>query len=359
MSKLLPGFALLIALVSAFVWLNPNHGTSPDSAVYLHTATDFSAYNGTFPIGYPALIRLVSWLTGLAPGWAAKLVNLLAVGVSGALWAKRLGPGRAGWLLSVWLLGQFVRLVAFTWSETMFLVLLAEVVWAMFQLDNQPDLARSVRLLALLIALFLVRYMGGFMAVVLLIVFRKSPKILAVGLAAGIFIVSYFMLNQQLTGSVWGGSRFGPVEPPGVLAGLFGRALLNESLLVRDFLPGYDNRLAWLGVVLQTGWLVLVGWAFRELPKPTVSAKPGRGTAHQLARIFLLTAGVYVVVMFVLRTISPFDAPNARLMAPTTFCVIWAGLLWLTEQPDYQQRLHWYWLVLVVLSWLELFPHGV
>lgn len=351
--QLLPGFALLIALVSVFVGINPNHGTSPDSAVYLHIATDFSAYDGTFPIGYPALIWLVSWLTGLAPVWTSKLANLLAVGVSGALWANRLGPGRVGWLLSVWLLGQFVRIVAFTWSETMFLVLLAEVVWAMFQLENQPDSVRLVRLLALLIALFLVRYVGGFMAVLLLIMFRKSPKILAVGLAFSAFIIGYFVLNQQLTGSVWGGARFGPVEPLGVLAGLFGRALLNETLLIRDFLPGYDNRLVWLGVVLQTGWLVLVGRAFRELPRPT-----GSSQTRQLARLFLLTAGLYLLILFGLRIVSPFDAPNARLMAPATFCSVWAGLLYLSERPDYEQHLRGYWLVLVVLSWLELAPYG-
>lgn len=349
---IISGFALLSGLVCAFVWLNPNHATSPDSAMYLQIVTDFSRYDGTFPIGYPALIRLVSWLTGLEPLWASKVVNLLAVGVSAGLWAKRLGPGQTMGLLSVWLLGQFVRIVAFTWSETLFLVLLAEVVWAMFQLTGRLDSVRVIRVGAMLIALFLVRYVGGFMILVVLIVFRKSPKIVAAGLAVGVFIISYFWLNQYLTGSYWGGSRFGPVESPGVLAGLFGRALLNEFLLFRDFLPGYPNGLAWLGLVLQTAWLILTGWSVVNRAKPVISLQ-----TRPLARLFLLTAGVYVVVLFALRTISPFDSPNARLMAPATFCALSAGLLWLTEQPDYQQKLRWYWLVLVALSWLELAPH--
>ena len=353
---MISGFALLCGLVCALIWLNPTHGTSPDSAVYLQIATDFSRYDGTFPIGYPALIRLVSWLTGLEPLWASKLVNLLAVGVSGALWAKRLGTERAVWLLSVWLLGQFIRIASFTWSETVFLVLLAEVVWAMFQLENQPDLARAIRLGVVLIVLFLMRYVGGFMVAVVLIVFRKSPKLLAVGLTVGAFIISYFWLNLQVTGSFWGGSRFGSVESPGVLTGLFGRALLNEFLLIRDFLPGYDNRLAWLGLVLQLGWMILAGRLFQSMPKPDISPQSSR-RARQLTRLFLLTAGVYVVVLFALRSISPFDAPNARLMAPATFCALSAGLLRLTEQPAYQKKTRWYWLGLVLMSWLVLGPY--
>ncbi len=349
---IITGFVLLSGLVFALAWLDPNHGTSPDSAVYLHIAADFSQYNGTFPIGYPALIRLVAGLTGLEPLWASKLVNVVAVGVSVALWVRRLGSTGVAWLLSVWLLGQFIRVVAFTWSETVFLVLLAEVVWAIVQVENQPDLAREIRLLLVLVALFLVRYVGGFMILVVLVAFRKRPKLSAISLAFGLFIISYFVLNHHVVGSFWGGSRFGPVEPPGALAGLFGRALLNEFLLVRDFLPGYSTTLAWLGLVLQAGWLMLAGRSVRDLSKSVASTQ-----TRQLARLFLLTAGVYVVVLFTLRAVSPFDAPNARLMAPATFCALWAGLLWLTQQPDYQHRLRWYWLALIGLSWLALAPY--
>jgi hypothetical protein len=352
MTKLTLGFALFLSPIFALIWFAPNHGTSPDSAVYLQIAADLSRYDGTFPIGYPALIGLVSWLTGLEPLWASKVLNVLAVSGSGALWAKRLGPGRAMWVLSVWLLGQFVRIVAFTWSETLFLVLLAEVVWAVFLLENRSDTAVVIRLLLLLVALFLMRYVGGFMVLVVLIEFRKNPKLLAVGLAVGVFIISYFWMNQQLTGSYWGGVRFGPVEPPGALAILLGRAFLNEVLLVRDFLPGYPNGLAWLGLLLQIGGLLFIGRLFVFLPRLTSTNE-----TRQLARLFLLTAGVYVVILFALRTISPFDAPNARLMAPATFCALWAALLWLTEQPDYQQKLRWYWLALILMSWLALAPH--
>ncbi len=348
---IITGFALLSGFVFALVWINPNHGTSPDSAVYLHIATDFSHYDGTFPIGYPTLIRLVSELTGLEPLWASKVLNLLVIGGSGALWVKRLGAERAAWLLSVWLLGQFVKIMAFTWSETAFLVLLAEGVWAIFQVKNQSDSAGTIRLLIGLIALFLVRYVGAFMIVVVLIAFRKRPKIAAAALALCAFIISYFWINQQVTGSVWGSSRLGPVEPPGALAGLFGRALLNE-VLIRDFLPGYPTGLAWLGLIGQTGWLLFAGWSVAKIPKPVVSPQ-----TRQLARLFLLAGVVYVAVLFALRSISPFDAPNARLMAPATFCALWAGLLWLTEQPDYQQRLRWYWLGLILMSWIGLAPY--
>jgi hypothetical protein len=352
MTKLYFGFTLLVSLVSTLVWLNPSHCISPDSAVYLRIATDFSVYDGTFPIGYPALIRVVSGLTGLAPIWASKIVNLLAVGVSVGLWAKRLGTARAGWLLSVWLLGQFVRIVAFTWSETVFLVLLAEVIWAIFQCQNQPDSWHFSSLVALLITLFLVRYVGGFMCVVLLIYTRKIPQFIIISLLAVLFIVGYFALNQHLTGSVWGGSRFGAVESPGVLAGLFGRALLNESLVVRDVISGKDTTLVWVGLAVQITWVVLAVRKFYQRPARRLTAQ-----TWQLARLFLITAGVYVVVLFALRTLSPFDAPNARLMAPATFCGLWAGLLWLTEQPDYQQHFRWYWLALVVVSWLALVPY--
>ncbi|MBC3785245.1 hypothetical protein [Spirosoma utsteinense] len=384
------GWGLTGIAVVALVWVNPTHFTSIDSGYYLQSASSLLAgrgyvitedgqqvWNGVFPIGYSALIALFAGLTGLPVLWASKAVNLLAVSLSVVLWQRRLGTNRTLWILSIWWLGSFLRLLAYTWSETVFLVLLAEWVWSLNILLRTPARHRIVRLALLSIGLFLLRYIGGyivgvlaFLALALYLTPHRVQSLLRVPIPPGTHkalarvaglsvaaISTYGWLNLHHTDSLYGGERFLPTEPMSTLLRLFARSIGNELLLIRDFLPAVSNQLAWVGAGIQVLWLWLVSRRVHQQPIPWTH-HPDL-SFRSLNRLFILTGGLYIVVLFALRTVSPFSGPNARLMAPATFCFLMAFLLRVgNAHPVWQRKLRPFWIGLLLCSWLQLIPQG-
>ncbi|MVM37784.1 hypothetical protein GO730_09615 [Spirosoma sp. HMF3257] len=129
--------------------------------------------------------------------------------------------------------------------------------------------------------------------------------------------------------------------------------MLNECLLIRDFSSGGSNLLAWMGVGIQFLLFTVFYWQFGR-QQWSAEKMPA---SNLLMWPFVLTAVVYVLVLFSLRTVSPFSDPNLRLMAPFTYCFLTAGLLWVSEWPAcWQKNLRPYWLLLLLCSWLQLLP---
>lgn len=380
---------LTMAGLTALVLLNPTHFTSVDSGYYLQSAANLLSgrgyvvgedgrwvWNGTFPIGYPALIALSSGLTGLPVLWASKLVNGTAVVLSTGLWLRRVGPGRTIWLLSIWWIGGFLRILAYTWSETLFLVLLAEWVWGLNGILKSPTLRWAVRLALLSFGLFLVRYVGGYVVGVMMLlsvaIYLMPHRVRSLlwvavrpetaGSLLGVSGISlagmgmYGWLTYQFSGSLYGGERLLPTESAGALTALFAQSISNELLLIRDFLPTGSNGLAWAGAAIQLIWLFLLHRQLRR--QPSIPAQlPNSLPIITLVRLLVLVGGTYVLVLFGLRVVSPFCGPNARLMAPATFCLLMAALLWMgTTDEAWQRRLRPYWLGLLICSWLQLLP---
>lgn len=374
--------------LAALVWVNPTHFVSVDSRYYLQSATSLLSgrgyviaedgqwvWNGVFPMGYPALIALFAGLTGLPVLWASKAVNFLAVMVSAILWQRRLGTDRTLWLISIWWLGGFLRMLVYTWSETVFLVLLAEWVWALNTLLTMPYRHPIVRLGILSAGLFLVRYIGGyvvgvmvFLALALHLIPHRIQSLFRARVPPGIGrdlaivagltsagIAAYGWLNSQFTGSLSGGDRFLPTESAPFLLRLFAQSIGNELLLIRDFLPAIPNQLAWFGAGFQLVWLWLV---YRRLQQyPFVQTVRADVACLSLSRLFILTGSLYLLVLFGLRMISPFSGPNARLMAPATFCFLMAFFVRIGDStPVWQRQFRPYWIILLVCSWLQLLP---
>ncbi|WP_338875895.1 hypothetical protein WBJ53_09715 [Spirosoma sp. SC4-14] len=373
-------------LIAGLILINPNHFTSIDSGYYLQSATSLLTgqgyrfqedrhlvWNGVFPIGYSALIALLSALTGVSVLIASKLVNYLALCFSAWLWVRRLSINRSFWLLSVWWLGSFLKILAYTWSETLFLILLAEWVWQLHLFLEQPSGGRSGLLWGKGYLLFLIRYMGGYtfgLLGCLGLLIWISPKwlrnwpdistsrtiygrllvISCLGIAGMGF---YFWLNYRLSDSMYGGERFFLTSSVHELSWLFGRALLNEWLLIRDFLPNESNQLAWLGMIIQ---LVLFA-IFYERFSNKIRALTSLTSIPPVSRLFFLTGVTYLLVLFSIRIVSPYAGPNLRLMAPFTFCILAAGLIWIGSQSIIWQRfIRPYWIVLLLCSWLQLLP---
>ncbi|GAB4021704.1 hypothetical protein GCM10028808_67390 [Spirosoma migulaei] len=382
------GYCILGIAMAILVGLNPNHFTSVDSGYYLQSATNLLAghgyvvqengqliWNSTFPIGYSVLIASVSGLAGLPVLIASKLVNYIAIGLSSYGWVRRLGVSRASWLLAIWGIGSFLKIAVYSWSETVFLVLLAEWIWCLHQFLLKPVTSRSFSLFLIGLSLFLTRYAGGYVVgltsslalivwlfpdVVQIHLDVIQPRsvaltLMAISTAGVVSMVVYFGINQHLSGSFFGGDRFLPTESTSELLKIFGWAVLNECLFIRDFSQVGPNQLAWIGLGVQ---LVLLGAMHRQLRRNKLSGtKPLVVTS--LIRLILFTASSYLLVLFMLRTLSPFSDPNFRLMAPFTFCLLFAISIGIGELPQKQQRMLRVWgLLLLPCSWLQLLPEA-
>lgn len=292
---------LLGASIFMLAHQHPTQATSPDSAHYLHMATNWRAYNGTFPPGYSMLIALVSFVSQLPVLWASKLVNWLALGVFGWRWTSRVGEKRAVVLLAIWLLPGNLRIATYTWSETVFVVLLLEAVWELHLLEQK----RPNRAWLLLTLLPWVRYVGVFL-------FGLAPSQLR--RAAPLYIL--LALNLFLTGYLFGGPRLFPTEPWPELARMFSLAILNEFLLY-NLTSDVNWTLFWLAFLVQVLGVLGLVWFWRSSP-----------TRQQLLIKTLLRVGLlYFLTLFILRTLSPFDPLNERLLAPGSMCWLMATVL--------------------------------
>ncbi|ARK12736.1 hypothetical protein A6C57_21675 [Fibrella sp. ES10-3-2-2] len=387
-SWLLALWLLICTLVGGLSYLNPTHYVSPDSTYYLattgwlvgvagdtygHTAT---GWDSTFPVGYPLLIGAVAQLTGTSVLVASKVLAMLLTGGFLLIWRQRIGARRAIWMGSVFLLGGFLRILTYTWSEGAFLMVLLEWIWLMSQPtegipEQRPHLRYVGKLFMLTMALFLLRYVGGYVLIVYglltLGTYRKQgltnarqrsgPDLLYLGLSAGCML-GYFLLNWLLTSSAYGGERFvTSPEPASDTLSILALSLVNELLLLRDYVPDGSVLLVVVGVVLQ---VILFRWGWLRLKQQRHTLPNWLPTDQQLLRVLLWSAGTYLVVLFALRFFSPFSGPNARLMAPASLPLLMGTAYWVSRWTNVRARrqLGYCWAALLLCSWLQLLPQA-
>jgi hypothetical protein len=135
---------------------------------------------------------------------------------------------------------------------------------------------------------------------------------------------------------------------------LFGQSLLNELLLIRHFTPNQPTGLTWFGAGLQTFLSVGLYARWRRHTGVQESTPP----LGALSRLFVLVGVSYLLVLFALRTVSPFSGPNLRLMAPATFCLLSATLLWVSASRHLRRLVRPVWIGLLLCSWLQLLPQA-
>ncbi|CCH00832.1 hypothetical protein FAES_2823 [Fibrella aestuarina BUZ 2] len=372
---------LLTGLIAGLTFLNPNHYLSVDSQYYLSMAGWLVGLDGdqyghvstgwesTFPIGYPLLIGALARLTGTSLLVASKLWQSLLLGGFLLNWQRRLGSTTTRWMGSVLLLGGFVRLLTYTWSEWAFVVVLLECYWLTSQRTQPPEYAYSLRLWLLTMGLFLLRYVGGFVVVAYglqaIVTYwrgerpgirhRIGPDLLYVGLSVG-GMLAYFGLNQYLTGSPYGGERFlGTTEPLWTTLSLTVLSLANELLLLRDYVPGESATLVWLGVAVQLGLLV---WLWRIVRPRRETFLPPDDRLRRLWRVWGLASATYLAILFTLRLLSPFSGPNARMLAVVSLPLLLGVAAWVSRFPNLtlRRQLARWWAVLLLASWLQLLP---
>ncbi len=351
-------------MILGLVFINPNHYTTIDSAYYLESARNLLDGNGytmlenghlnwnsTFPPGYPVLIALVSRMTGIPVLWASKLVNLISSAVLIGLFCRWYGAQKAIFFSCLLLTGPFLKLWAHTWSEPLFLLLLC--VWArLFSSKNKA----IYPLIGSGIALMLVRYAGIFILLPAIVsvaccFFRRKTcdagkfwwPLLLWGAGAG----AYITLNYFQGGEYYGGPRFQERDLAGNVVLMFGRGILNEFLVMRDFHPDGHHTLFLIGLFVQLS----VSWFLWQKFRPHFSINRTKGPPT----LYAVMALSYLLFLFTLRLFSPFDPPGYRLLSPFTFLMV-QGLMMIMSESISFREIRWHALVIIMCSWLELIP---
>lgn len=345
-------------LVLGICAINPNHFTTIDSGYYLQSAQNILNGNGysilengsynwnsTFPPGYSVLISIVSFLTSLPVLWASKVLNLLISGIWFWQLKKWYGKDRALFTGSLLLFGSFVKLWCHTWSEPLFIVLLFNWVRVFFSY-------REKFLTALLLgaSLLSVRYAGVFIIGLSfgmsLYWFRKNQRkalealVLSLLWSGGFCI--WLLLNYHLSGEFYGSERF--EEPDKIIEViiLFGKGLANELFLFGDTKWQTLDALFTFEILVQFFLFFQLSKALYKLPK---------------ADYFLVAAFTYLIFLVVIRTISPFDPPGYRLLAPFSFLIGCSLLFNLYDQLN-SARFRMIFVSLLLFSWLHLLPQS-
>jgi hypothetical protein len=352
------------ALVLLLAYWNPNHFITVDSTYYLESATHLlhgeghsytesgkTVWNSIFPLGYPAAIAGVAFVSGLSVLWASKLVNLLASAVFLYLIHRWFGGRKAAVTGCLLLLGQFVKLWAHSWSEPLFLVLLFAWAYLFFNASHRYWLVFLIGL-----ALMLVRYAGIFiipfgLACSAFHFWRKNRLQArlyfwqAIGWA---FVMgNYFNYNLYKSGEWYGGERFGAPPPFLPSLALFGQGLLNEFFLFRDMDHFQPNALFLTGLGIQV--ILMILFFTNSGLRPLYSRYP--------VRFAWYTALGYLIFLFLVRLLSPFDAPGYRLLAPFSFLFFWEILYRIKEVAFRGSRALIGWAALLA-SWLHLLPQA-
>ncbi|PWJ60183.1 hypothetical protein CLV98_101364 [Dyadobacter jejuensis] len=371
-NTLLTGLWLVHALmVGLLIAINPNHYTTIDSHVYLSSAQNLLEghgyvlmegegyrWNSTFPPGYSLSIALVARLTSLEVLWASKIVNLLCSALLLVFIRIRFGPRKALLLGSFLVWGPFLRLWAHTWSEPLFICVL--LIWV-DQYQRYQKNVGTIQFGGLLLCgftLLSIRYAGIFIVLVALFhsfqalmdhKFRRYHGHLL--LLSGIWtlgLLGYWQANLHWSGERYGGER---ILLDGALfenIRLFA-AGISKSLLGYDIEATAEVTLA--NVLAPMRLLLLIGIGFEvkknKIPLPNRRSFWPWGT--------LRVGFTYLIFLFTLRLISPFDAPGYRLLAPFMVLIWWALLYWLAQQKP-NARVVTLGLLWIILSWVQLIP---
>lgn len=355
-------------LILFLAYINPNHYTTVDSHYYLQSAGNIIAghgytilesnnyqWNGTFPIGYPAAIALVSIITKTKVLWASKIVNAGASGIWLFFLHRWFGKKKSVVIGCTLLLGSFLKLWAHTWSEPLFLVILSCWMYHFHYLNNSPDLSKTriIHVFSLGLSLILVRYAGiviiplTFCYAVYWVYKKDNNKSLLFGLLAFLWSISfvcYLYLNKYQSGDWYGGVRFGDIILITDNFIVFSKGILNEALLIRDFDFQSFDLLFLAGTAFQS---LIIIFAAKQLAQKFVLS--------MWIKSSLIAAFSYLIFLFTIRLFSHFDEPGYRLLSPFTFLVL-CGLLNSIPEEKLTIQLKNLFIVFIVFSWVEIIP---
>ncbi len=310
---------------------------SPDSDFYIRAADNYlhgkgflapatypfdentpQSHLAIWPVGYPAMIVTVSYITGLDTFVSSKLVNVIFLGFIFILlyyWYGKYSLLPACYFCSFGKLEVF----SYTWSEGVFLFFL---LWLLYLLDRilaeKNSYLHIILLIFCLVGITLLRYAGliyFFYITILIFIFfvqkrynlvRRLTFIIAI---SSLPVFGYLLYNYSLTGGFFGGQTriFPEIESWSFFLRGFLNSFLNEFLMARNFYRSWDS----LFVLMFFLQLLVCYYVFR------MRDHLKRYSFQSTNNLVLVSSGLfYLVFIFVLRRMSPFDTFDYRILAP-------------------------------------------
>ncbi|MGY0691321.1 hypothetical protein ACW2QC_00850 [Virgibacillus sp. FSP13] len=342
--------------------LDENGFLSSDSAHYLQLAQNFlngdgmttanyvngmSTYFATWPVGYPVLIALMSFVSGLGVFWASKLVNILCLGACFIL-IKRLFKKRAVLVSMLFFVSTFTNLFVYTWSEVPFLLGMLWLVFGLVRYVETNKIGYVIHLLIASLFLFFMRYIGLIGAGIIGLVgfyylFRKQWKPMIICWATGSLTIliagMYLVVNYLKTGQLTGMERIPRVETASEFMTMLWEGLTTEFNLFSNTSHDFPT---------ATIIVLLVGLVLFIRPKQVKALFQLRKDQLLLPGMFLFVGLVYFIAIVYMRWSAYFDPFNFRLLGPATF-MIWFFICSWIAQLDKRNWVRWQDFLTIVL----------
>ena len=354
-SRILSLYLVLLAVLVFRIVVHEDHYTTPDSIAYLEAAQQLQGWSMTgtsqkaeqeikeifilWPVGYPASIALVSALTTLPVLVSSKIVNFIFLGLIFFLLYRWFGKN--AWFIT---LGFFaygsLEIMSHTWSEGpfLFLVLLLTYIISKDLKREKTSSFLFLKLTLTLFFLFLFRYVGViyslFAFLVSVKIFLEGNKIKALHywialFFSGLMASTYLLYLKLISGHHIFEERFFPFsEQPSDFFKNLMIGLLNECSLARNyFFKGPPDMLYIFLTLLQVGVVIILFRHRKYLSRPVLGDWD--------TKLLVLMGGFYLISIVILRSVSPFDSFDYRLLAPFSFPVM-TGLLAAVSLPRQQ-----------------------
>lgn len=330
--------------------LDPDGFLSSDSAHYLQMAVNLldgdgmttanyvsgmSTYFATWPVGYPVLIALTSFVTGTSVFWASKLVTIICLGFCFIL-IKRLFKSRAHIVAMLFFISTFTTLFVYTWSEVPFLLGMLWLVYGLVRYIETSKNRYAGHMMLAALFMFFMRYIGLIGAGIIGLIgfyylFSKQwKKMLTCWIAGGIPILIagiYLVINQLKTGHLTGMERIPRTETAAEFFDMLWDGVVAEFNLLAI---SHDYLLASIT-------LLLIALILFVRPRHIKALFMINRSQFLLPGMFLFVGVVYFIAIVGMRWSAYFDPFNFRLLGPATFmfCLFFCGWVTQVKQRDW------------------------
>ena len=332
---------------------------------------DSLKFMGTWPIGYPLMVALVSMSLGLPVFLASKLLNIIILGI--IFWIFDRVFGKDAWIYSFMFLAiDFMEIISSSMSEVPFTLAVLGLTIALHRQNNSVTRKGFIGngLIVFLCALmaFLTRYAGVFALVViglsiLYLLYQKKYKaafwLMIPALLDAACIAAYLVHNLHETGFTSGLPRM-PADTVGIdyLILCFGAILSDINVIYTVTKHPYfviNQRSVIFYSTLFIQFLILYFAFFRKVSsRQSIRTKVA---SDNLWVYFVVTGLIYYCCIIFLRSRSIFDSLVGRLTFPGFFLVLTGIITYLRTslQEDLFGRFKKAFLLMVSISYVLFF----
>lgn len=349
-------YALLISVLLFRINVHVYHYTTPDSLAYLKQSSVilnhwkecsfFSVFQikqgfTIWPIGYPLMISIVSFLTGFSVLISSKIVTFIFLGLSFILlsyWFKN----------KIWFLAfsffsyGSLEILSQTWSETPFIFFVLLLTFVLEKEKKISDFQVFSTISSILIILFLIRYVGViyyvFIGVIALIKIINGDKkkgfyyLGAVSLSS-IIVIIYLYHNILISGYSTGISRISlGHQEPWLFANYLFQGLFNEFSIARNYF--FDNNYPdLLFIILLSFQLLIIAFIVFKKIQLKHSIK-----FNDSQKLLFKISGIYLIGIILLKAFIPIDKFDYRILFPFTLPLTIGLFSWFIHE---KQKIFW------------------